>query len=376
MLLLHVHSGNLFGGVETMLLAFAECRGPLEHRFALCWDGRLAAELRAHGAAVEILGATRARYPLSILLTRRRLAAILAASRFDAAVCHMPWPQALFAPVIRRAGIPQLFWMHDAASGRHWVERWAQWTTPDFALCNSAYTESTLPRLYPSTPHAVLYPPLRSKIAPASREARDAARRSLATAPDSLVIVQASRLEPWKGHRVLLEALHRLRDIPGWTCWIAGAPQRPVEEAYLQMLKQQVQHLALEDRVRFCGFQPDIRDLLEAADIYCQLHTRAEPFGLALAEAMAAGLAVLTANTGGAAELVDSGCGILVAPCDPNAAATALRGLLRDRERRRALSAAGRARAMQACDPDAANQQLATIIARLGHADRAAAVNQ
>src|SRR6185437_13559866 len=66
MLLLHVHSGNLFGGVETMLLAFAECRGPLEHRFALCWDGRLAAELRAHGAAVEILGATRARYPLSI----------------------------------------------------------------------------------------------------------------------------------------------------------------------------------------------------------------------------------------------------------------------------------------------------------------------
>ncbi len=44
--------GNLYGGVETFMRTLAECRAlspNVEHEFALCYDGRLADELRAPG---------------------------------------------------------------------------------------------------------------------------------------------------------------------------------------------------------------------------------------------------------------------------------------------------------------------------------------
>src|SRR3989304_4913826 len=40
--ILHAHSGNLYGGVETMLGTLARHPGPLVHRFALCYEGRVA----------------------------------------------------------------------------------------------------------------------------------------------------------------------------------------------------------------------------------------------------------------------------------------------------------------------------------------------
>jgi hypothetical protein len=62
---LHVYSGNLFGGVERLLTTFADTRtGSLASAFALCFDGRLGRALRASGAAVHDLGPVRARAPL------------------------------------------------------------------------------------------------------------------------------------------------------------------------------------------------------------------------------------------------------------------------------------------------------------------------
>src|SRR5262245_4158882 len=58
---LHVYSGNLFGGIEAMLLAIA--RQPpsrdLESEYALCFEGRLSRELVAAGAAVHQLAEVR-----------------------------------------------------------------------------------------------------------------------------------------------------------------------------------------------------------------------------------------------------------------------------------------------------------------------------
>ena len=59
MRVLHVYAGNLYGGVEAMLAAFARLRDlapEMEPRFALAYDGRLAGELRDAGCAPEIVG--------------------------------------------------------------------------------------------------------------------------------------------------------------------------------------------------------------------------------------------------------------------------------------------------------------------------------
>ncbi len=73
----HVHSGNLYGGVETMMVTLVrESAGVslIEHEFALAFDSRIASELHAIDAPVYQLGEVRARNPLSVFRARRRLA--------------------------------------------------------------------------------------------------------------------------------------------------------------------------------------------------------------------------------------------------------------------------------------------------------------
>src|SRR5271163_4247051 len=69
MRVMHIVSGRLYGGVETLLATLARCRqlsAAMEPEFALCFDGRLREELAATGVPVHLLGEVRARHPLSV----------------------------------------------------------------------------------------------------------------------------------------------------------------------------------------------------------------------------------------------------------------------------------------------------------------------
>ena len=179
---------------------------------------------------------------------------------------------------------------------------------------------------------------------------REEIRRSLATSPGDLVIVQVGRLEPWKGNREALEALATLRDVHGWTYWMVGGPQRASDERYFRELQEVARRTGISDRVRFAGERRDVAAILRAADIYCQPNTSPEPFGISLVEAQAAGLPIVTTALGGALEIVDDTCGLLVAPHDPDALAAALRRLLGDDALRRRLGQAARDRSGALCD--------------------------
>ena len=364
MRLLHVHSGNLYGGVEALLLTLSRFReaAPLVQEFALCFDGRIADELRSTGVQVHTLGEVRTRHPWTILRARKRLRDLLRERTFDAAACHMPWAQAIFGPIARAAGIPAIFWMHDIAQGRHWLERWSAQTAPTLAICNSRYTALTLAKLYPRTPSEILYAPVALETAPFDDDQCIALRASLGTAASMIVIVQASRFEPWKGHRDHLEALGRLTDLPGWECWIVGGAQRPAEQKYRDGLRRRTTELGLDDRVRFCGQRSDVPQLLRAADIYCQPNTEAEPFGIVFAEALGASLPIVTTGLGGVAELVDESCGLRVPPGNRAALAAALRRLITDAKLRECLGATGIRRVEQLCDPARQIGRLNTIL--------------
>ena len=367
MRLLHVHSGNLYGGVESMMLTLARERAAapsIAPEFALAFDGRLASELRATGVPVHLLGAVRARNPLAVFRARRRLAAILASGRYGAAACHMPWAHALFAPVVRRAGLRCIFWMHTALSGRGWQERWAARTPPDLAVCNSRFTAAMLPRLFPRVPAAVLYCPVAKTASKADTAELIALRDRIGVAPDAVVIVQVGRIEALKGHAALLRALATLRD-RNWTCWQVGAPQRPAEVAYMDELKGLAAALGLGQRVKFLGDRSDVARVLAAADIYCQPNIAPDAFGLSFIEALGAGLPVVTTAIGGVLEIVDESCGVLVPPNDPEALAAALARLIDDPGMRRRLGAAGPARSAALCDPAVALRRMESVIGAL-----------
>jgi glycosyltransferase involved in cell wall biosynthesis len=371
---LHLGAGNLYGGIETLLVTLARRRGlcpEMEPRFGLCFEGRLSEELRAAEVSVDVLGAVRFSRPWTVWQARQRLQALLARERPDVVICHECWPHALFAPVVRRSGLPLVFWAHDLHSGLGWPERWARRTPPDLVLANSRATLATLEVLFPSALAEVLYLPV---DAPPEEfrdpEVRRSVRAELATPDDAVVIIQAARLESWKGQHVLVEALGLLAaEAAGWHCWIAGGAQRAEEGEYLASLQRRIAWLKLGDRVRFLGARRDVPRLLAAADIHCQPNTGPEPFGIAFVEALYAGLPVVTAGIGGALEIVDDTCGVLLPPGDSPALVSALAALIRDSERRRRLGAAGPARARQLCDPAPQLTALADGLAR-GTAER------
>jgi glycosyltransferase involved in cell wall biosynthesis len=220
----------------------------------------------------------------------------------------------------------------------------------------------------------VVYLPVSPRPA---RATRLEVRQALETPPEAVVIVQACRLEWWKGHRLLLDALALLGDVPCWVCWIAGGAQRPHEQTYLEELRRRCQEAGLQERVRFLGARTDVPDLLAAADIHCQPNLGPEPFGIAFVEALSAGLPVVTTALGGALEIVDEACGVLVPSGDAAQLAETLRRLIEDPDRRRRLGDCGPARAQQMCAParqigalEAALRSAApgTVRATAGHA--------
>jgi len=362
---LHLAAGNLFGGVERTLVTLAKLRSLapyVEPEFALGFRGLAFERLAAAGVPVHGLGAARFRRPWTVLAARRRLTKLLKSRDYEVVVCHGCWPHAVFAPAVRSAGVRLVSFAHDALTGRPWVERWAARTPPDLVLANSRFTATTVPRVFPGVPTEVAGLPVEK---PSPADPADAAdcRREWGTPPGGVVVLQASRLDRTKGACLTIAALGTLADVPGWTLWLAGGPQRPGDAAYLAELQASARRHGIADRVHFLGQRDDVPRVMRAADLFCQPNTAPESFGLVLVEALAAGLPVVTANHGGGAEIVTPACGVLVPPGDVAALAAVLRYLIADAPERHRLGAAGPARARELCDPAVTIPRLYRLLA-------------
>jgi glycosyltransferase involved in cell wall biosynthesis len=350
---LHLGAGNLYGGIERLLVTLARQSASwpgMEPHFALCFEGLLSKELSAAEAIIHWLGSVRVSRPWTVWRARDRLDALLRHRPFDVVVSHASWPHALFAPVVHARGLPLVFWAHSPHDGKHWLERWARRYPPQLMLANSRFTQSNL-NLFSAMTSKVLHYPLQPPNSRAAPRLRRLVRAGLQTPDEALVVIQASRLERWKGQTLLLEALGRLKELSTWECWIVGGAQRPCDTAYLEELKARAAKQGISDRVRFLGQHTDISQFLAAADIFCQPNLAPEPFGIVFVEALYAGLPVVTAAMGGALEIVDDTCGILVPPDDAVALAATLRELMHKTSLRSRLSAAGPVRARALCAP-------------------------
>jgi len=348
---LHVHSGNLFGGVERILetlAAYTPPDAPMTSAFALCFNGRLSEELGADAAVVHHLGEVQVRRPDQVWRARRALHTVLSGQSYDVAVVHSSWSQAIFGPTVQAAETPLVRWFHAPDPGPAWLERWAKRARPALALCNSRYTLDHARARLADIRAEVQYPLAGWPVVPIG-DARSDVRARLGTAADTVVIVMASRIEPLKGHRLLVDALTRV-PASNWQVWIVGGAQRPEEIAYLSEVQRAVASAGLGERVRFLGERTDIPSLMAAADIYCQPNTGPEAFGLSFVEALAAGLPVVTTRLGAAPEVVDRACGLLVQPGSPDELALALSTLVGDGAARQRLGDAGRRRAADFCD--------------------------
>jgi glycosyltransferase involved in cell wall biosynthesis len=360
-----VHSGNLYGGVETLMVTLARERQlcpMMQPHFALCFGGRLREELVDAGVPIYDLGNTRVSRPFSVWRARRSLNDLLLREGFDMAICHSAWTQALFGGVVRAQGLPLVFWLHGPANGHHWLERWARRTKPEFALCNSRFTAATISNLYPQVRAEVIYCPVSSPNNSYSTSDLVKTREELNTPVDAVVIIQVSRMEEGKGHHLHLEALRLMNNQPDWICWMVGGAQRPDEAHYLETIKKQAIDFGLIPRLRFVGQRSDVPRLLAASDIYCQPNTGPEAFGITLIEAMYARLPVVTTDIGGAKEIVDESCGHLVRLDDSSAIAHSLGQLINNQNLREHLGQNGLLRAQLISDPATQMRRLSELL--------------
>jgi len=150
-------------------------------------------------------------------------------------------------------------------------------------------------------------------------------------------IVCVAAMRPEKGHDILLRAFEIVRRaIPGVRLVLVGdGPCR-------QSLEASARTAGLGDSVLFAGRVPNIWANLRDADVFA-LASRNEALGIAIMEAMAAGLPVVAPAVGGIPELVEPGVtGQLFAPGDHDALAGHLIDLLGSPEHLLKMSSAAR----------------------------------
>ena len=159
-------------------------------------------------------------------------------------------------------------------------------------------------------------------------------------------VVVVGRLVERKGIGNVITAL---AEVPGTDLVVAGGPDAAGldRDPEVRRLRDLAADCGVADRVEVRGrvSRADLPALLRSADVVACVPWY-EPFGIVPLEAMACGVPVVASAVGGLIDtVVDGGTGLHVPPRSPERIAEALRALLPDEARRRALGAAGARRA-------------------------------
>ena len=170
-------------------------------------------------------------------------------------------------------------------------------------------------------------------------------RREFGLRADLPVVGMIGRVSPWKGQEIFVRAAAILRS-EGIACqFVAIGGVFDNERHHLDRLREVIRSLDLESMVKIEGFRKDARELIAAFDVFVLPSILPEPFGLVVAEAMAAGKPVIATAHGGPTEMVVEGeTGFLIAPNDPSTLASAIKNLLANPDEAAKLGNAARKR--------------------------------
>lgn len=169
----------------------------------------------------------------------------------------------------------------------------------------------------------------------ADPQARDTIRSEFGLGNDP-VLCTVGRLDPLKGHDVLLRAFLKA-ELPGEArlLIVGDGPQR-------KSLQASAQHLGVAGRCIFTGYRADAYDIMAASDL--MVHPSfSEAHSLTIIEALSLGCSVVATKVGAAEEVVIPGeTGWLVSPRDHSALGQSLHEALIDPGRAHAYAQAGR----------------------------------
>ena len=167
-------------------------------------------------------------------------------------------------------------------------------------------------------------------------------RQQFAIGDNESIVSNIGRITSWKGQHYFLEAMADIiAQYPNTKVLIVGEPgQSSKDKKYFDELQELAQKTPLFGQVIFTGNRNDVAEIMAASDIVVHSASKPEPFGLVIAEAMAAGVPVIATRGGGTTEIIeDNVTGLLVPMESASGIKEAIEKLFASRELREAISA-------------------------------------
>ncbi len=337
--ILQVLPALVTGGVE---------RGTLDSALVASAGGPMVRELERLGASHVTLPLDR-KTPWAILANRRRLAELIEAHAVDIVHARSRAPAWSARAAARQTGRAFVTTFHGTYNFNSPFKRWynAIMAKGDRVIAISQFISQHVLENYGVEPARLRVIPRGIDLTSFDPQRVSAERLTqLITQwrlPDGVPIVMLpGRLTRWKGHGVLIKALHRLTRTDA-VCVLVGSYAG--REAYRRELESLAGSLGVTARLRLVG---DCRDMPAAymlADVVVSASTDPEAFGRISVEASAMGRPVVATDHGGSRETVEhETSGFLVPPGDPVALAQAIEHVLGLTPAER-LALGGRARA-------------------------------
>lgn len=168
-------------------------------------------------------------------------------------------------------------------------------------------------------------------------------RKLLSINDNTFLISNIGRITPWKGQHYFIQSISAIiGPFPDTKILIVGEPSNNQQDKeYLHSLQELCKKLQLQRHVVFTGNRDDIPEIMSASDLVVHSACKPEPFGLVIAEAMAARKPVIATLGGGTPEIIeDNVTGLLVPMADPTSTERAMLRLIRSDELRKSLSVA------------------------------------
>lgn len=153
-------------------------------------------------------------------------------------------------------------------------------------------------------------------------------RAEAGIADDVPLVGSAARIDTWKGFDTLLDALPMVRAARPEVELVVAGPVVGGKEDLAVGLERRAADLG---GVHWLGPRRDMAELMADLDVFCQVSTEPEAFGMVHAEALASGTPTVAGAEGGPVEILaglSPGAGRLVTPGDPAALARAILELL------------------------------------------------
>lgn len=191
-------------------------------------------------------------------------------------------------------------------------------------------------------------------------------RHELGLPAEGPIVGHIGRIVPWKGQLEFLEAFARVAAANPSAHALLLGDRSDGGEAYERGVAQRAEAPDLEGRVSLLGFRRDVADVMRLCRVIVHSSTSPEPFGRVIIEAMALGIPVVAADTGGPVEIIEDGAsGHLVDPRDTEALARAVQRLLTDQDLHAGVSARASERVRAVYVPEAHAAQVARVYARV-----------